>query len=245
LDTFLYLNFVELFFFWRLKSNMSKTTKIRRKDIIQPDQFITNTDIIIAYCSKHKTKLIAILISLMVVVFSGFWVKHNQNKNFLKMESLYFELEQIVSLEEINFKDKINQIELLLSKFSNGPQKQRAFLLFANEYYNEGSYDKAIEYYQGILNSSSTPFNHQLAKIGVAHSLEGKKEYKSAINTYKTVIQNPNDYPLFDIYLGLARCYELNKEKNQALLILREMQNKFPSNFKIQIINSKIKNLDI
>ena len=62
---------------------MAKTAKIRRKDLIQPDQFISTTDILIAYCSKHKTKLISIVISLIVVVFSGLWIKYNQNKKVL------------------------------------------------------------------------------------------------------------------------------------------------------------------
>jgi hypothetical protein len=43
--------------------------------------------------------------------------------------------------------------------------------------------------------------------------------------------------------VGLARCYELNNEKNEALLTLREMQNKYPSHSKIDVIKSKIKAL--
>ena len=224
---------------------MAKTARVRRKDIIQPDQFISTTDIIIAYCSKHKTKLITIAISLILVVFLGLWIEHNQNEKNLKMESLYFRLEQAKSVEGTNSDDKIKQMELLLDGFSKGPQKQRAFLILADEYFNEGSYDKAIEFYQNVLNRSSSSFNQQLANIGIAYSLEGKKDYKNAISAYKTVIQYPSEYPLFDIYMGLARCYELNNEKNEALLILREMQNKFSSNPKIDNINSKIKNFDV
>ena len=62
---------------------MAKTAKVRRKDLIQPDQFISTTDILIAYCSKHKKNIIAIVISLIVVVFSGLWIKYNQNKKVL------------------------------------------------------------------------------------------------------------------------------------------------------------------
>ena len=169
----------------------------------------------------------------------------NQNEKILEMESLYFRLEQAKFSEGPNSDDKIKQMERLLDEFSKGPQKQRAFLILADEYFNEGSYDKAIEFYQNALNGSSSSFNQQLANIGIAYSFEGKKDYKNAISVYKTVIQYPSEYPLFDIYMGLARCYELNNEKNEALLILREMQNKFSSNPQIGDINSKIKNLDV
>ena len=222
---------------------MAKTAKIRRKDLIQPDQFISTTDILIAYCSKHKTKLISIVISLIVVVFSGLWIKYNQNKKSLGMESLYFKVEQAKSANDMNSKDKIKQIGLFLDEFSEGPQKQRALLVLADEYFNEASYDKAIEFYQNVVNGSGSSLSQQLANMGIAYSLEGKKDYKNAINAYKTTIQYSNEYPLFDIYVGLARCYELNNEKNEALLTLREMQNKYPSHSKIDVIKSKIKAL--
>ena len=222
---------------------MAKTAKIRRKDLIQPDQFISTTDILIAYCSKHKTALISIVISLIIVVFLGLWIKYNQNKKSLGMESLYFKVEQAKSAKDMNSKDKIKQIGLFLDEFSEGPQKQRALLVLADEYFNEASYDKAIEFYQNVVNGSGSSLSQQLANMGIAYSLEGKNDYKNAINAYKTTIQYSNEYPLFDIYVGLARCYELNNEKNEALLTLREMQNKFPSHSKIDVIKSKIKAL--
>jgi len=222
---------------------MAKTAKVRRKDLVQPDQFISTTDILIAYCSKHKTKIISIVISLTVLVFSGLWIKNNQNKKNLGMELLYFKVEQAKSAKESNSKDKIKQMRLLLDNFSEGPQKQRALLVLADEYFNEASYDKAIDLYQNVLNGSRSSLQNHLANMGIAYSLEGKKDYKKAIKAYKTTIQYSNEYPLFDIYLRLARCYELNNEKNETLLTLREMQNKFSSHSKIDIINSKIKAL--
>ena len=164
---------------------MAKTAKVRRKDLIQPDQFISTADILLAYCTKHKTGLISIVISLIVVVFLGLWIKDNQNKKSLDMESLYFKVEQAKSSKESNSKDKIKQLGLFLDEFSEGPQKQRALLVLADEYFNEASYDKAIEFYQNVLNGPCSPLYQQLANMGIAFSLEGKKEYKNAINAYK------------------------------------------------------------
>ena len=161
------------------------------------------------------------------------------------MESLYFKVEQAKSAKESNSKDKIKQIRLLLDKISEGPQKQRALLVLADEYFNEASYDKAIEFYQHVLNGPGSSLYQQLANMGIAYSFEGKKDYKNAINAYKTTIQYPNEYPLFDIYFALVRCYELSNETNEALLTMREMQNKFPSHSKIDVIKSKIKALGV
>ncbi|SVB02729.1 uncharacterized protein METZ01_LOCUS155583 [marine metagenome] len=224
---------------------MAKTTRVRRKDIIQPDQFISTTDVIIAYCSKHKAKMIFLSVSLMVAFFWGLFVKHNHEQKTLKMESLYFKIEQAISSEAASSNDKLEKTRLLLEEFSDGPQKQRALLILADDFFSDGEFDMAIQLYQRILKESPLPFSQQLANIGIAYSFEAKEDYKNAINAYKTVIEHPNEYPLFDIYMALARCYELDRQVNEAVLILREMKNKFSANPKIKIINSKIKLLDI
>ena len=223
---------------------MAKTARVSRKNIIQPDHFISSSDVIIAYCSKHKAKLFTIAISLIFLVFLGLWIKYSQNEKLLEMESLYFRVEQIKSAEGTSANDKIQKIEILLKGFKKGPQKERAFLILADQHFNEGSFDKAIETYQGILSRTPSSLNQQMANIGIAYSFEGKSDYKNAIRVYKTVINHPNKYPLFDIFLGLARCYELNNQNNEALLTLREMQNKFSNSPKIDLINSKINILD-
>ena len=53
---------------------MAKSVKIKRKELNQPDQFISTTDVVMAYCSKHKTGLISVVAVLILVVLSGFLV---------------------------------------------------------------------------------------------------------------------------------------------------------------------------
>ena len=224
--------------------SMARTTKMRRKDLIQPDHFISTTDVIIAYCTEHKTKIVFSIGSIFLIFFSGLWFKHNRNLNTLKMESLYFKLEQIKSSKLGGSKEKIKQMNTLLLQFSKGPQKQRALLALADEYFNEGSYDKAIKQYRNILAESSSSLNQQLATIGIAYSLEGKKDYKGAIVAYKTIIESHNEYPLFHVYLRLARCYELNNNQSEALLTLREMKIRFSNHPKLELAESRLKKLE-
>ena len=213
---------------------MAKSVKIKRKELNQPDQFISTTDVVMAYCSKHKTGLISVVTVLILVVFSGLWIRHSREVKSLRMEALYFKMEQARTAEGVYSNDVVNQ------------QKQRATLMLADEVYDTRDYDRAIGLYQDILNESSpTSLSHQLASMGIAYSLEGKKDYKNAIIAYKAIIQLPNKYPLFDIYVSLARCHELNQDNNGALLTLREMKIKFSSHSKFEIIESTLKRLDV
>jgi tetratricopeptide (TPR) repeat protein len=161
------------------------------------------------------------------------------------MESLYFGMEKVRNAKDPQSEKVTDRMEKLLTEFSEGQQKQRATLMLADELYRTREYERAISLYQDLLKSTRPDqISYQLASMGVAYSLEGKKDYKQAIAAYKTIIEKPSGYPLFHIYLSLARCYELNNEQNGALLTLREMKEKFSGHSKQDIVDSRLKELE-
>jgi tetratricopeptide (TPR) repeat protein len=225
---------------------MVKSFKMNRKELNQPDQFISTTDMILTYFSHHKTRFIYVFIALILFSLSFFIINHNQSKNSLLMESLYSEMEKVSFSEGGKTTDKINQMKEKLKEFNQSTQKQRATLMIADKYFNIGEYDQALELYKIIESESpKNTLSRKIAMVGIGYSLEGKNNYKEAITIYQKVIQNFNDYPLFDIYLSIVRCHELSGEKSSALLILREMKVKFASHHKLMIVDEKIKKLDV
>ena len=225
---------------------MAKSFKISRKELSQPDQFINTTDMILAYFSRHKTRFIYLFIVLAIFILSITLINYNQSKSSLRMESLYSEMEKISVLGGGKGSEEINQMKEKLKEFSQSAQKQRATLMIADKYFNIGQYDQALELYKIIESESSkNTLSRKIAMVGIAYSLEGKKDFNKAIVTYQQVINSFNDYPLFNIYLSIVRCHELSNEKSSALLILREMKVKFASHNKIMIIDEKIKKLDV
>jgi len=224
---------------------MATRVKIKRKDLKEPDQFISTTDVVVAYFSQHKKVLASGIATFALVVLGVIGIRYNDEVKSLRMESLYFEMEEVRNARGLQSEKVTGEMEKLLSKFSEGQQKQRATLMLADELYRTRDYDHAISLYQGLLRSTRPDqISYQLASTGMAYSLEGKKDYKQAIAAYKTIIENPSGYPLFHIYLSLARCYELNSDQNGALLTLREMMAKFSGHSKQSIVDAKLKELE-
>ena len=224
---------------------MATRVKFRHKDLKEPDQFISTTDIVVAYFSQHKKVLVAGIVAFVLIVFGVIGVRYNAEVKSLRMESLYFEMEKIRNAKDLHSEKVADKMEKLLAEFSEGQQKQRATLMLADEFYRTLKYDRAISLYQGLLGSTRPgQISHQLASTGMAYSLEGKKDYKQAIAAYKTIIENPGGYPLFHIYLSLARCYELNNDQNGALLTLREMKAKFSVHPKLSTVDAWLKELE-
>ncbi len=224
---------------------MATRVKIKRKDLKEPDQFISTTDVVVAYFSQHKKVLVSGIVAFALVVLGIIGMRYNDEVKSLRMESLYFEMEKVRNAKGLQSEKVTDKMEKLLTEFSEGQQKQRATLMLADEFYRTLKYDRAISLYQGLLGSTRPgQISHQLASTGMAYSLEGKKDYKQAIAAYKTIIENPSGYPLFHIYLSLARCYELNSDQNGALLTLREMMAKFSGHSKQSIVDAKLKELE-
>ena len=224
---------------------MATRVKLRHKDLKEPDQFISTTDIVVAYFSQHKKVLVAGIVAFVLIVFGVIGVRYNTEVKSLRMESLYFEMEKIRNAKDLHSEKVADKMEKLLAEFSEGQQKQRATLMLADEFYRTRDYDRSISLYQDLLKSThSDQLSYQLASAGMAYSLEGKKDYKQAIAVYKTIIENPSGYPLFHIYLSLARCYELNSDQNGALLTLREMKAKFSGHSKLSIVDARLKKLE-
>ena len=225
---------------------MAKRVKVSRKEFLkEQDQFLTTSQKVTTYLSDHGPLMLTVAGGVIVLfaVFAGF--RYNQQMKEMRMENLYFQMTQIQNGKADNKSENaIGELENLLGQFQEGPQKIRAGLLLGEEYYQARQFDKAIDLYSEISGRSGAKgLPGQLAKLGLAYSHEGNKNYKKAAEIYKSIVRAANGFPLFDVYIGLARCYELNKDKKNALTTLREMENKFQSHPQIDSVKRRIDKL--
>jgi len=225
---------------------MAKRVKVTRKELLkEPDQFLSASQKVSLYASQHKNNLL-IGTGVVVVIFAllgGY--RYNQQVQNLRMESLYFKMVKLHDQKTgKDSADSTGELETLLGQFNAGPQQVRASLLVAEEYFRKEQFDKAIALYTDIQQrSESKDLSNQLAKVGLAYSYEGKKDYAKAIETYKALVNKPDGFPLFDVYISLARCYELNKDKKNALLTLREIETKFQGHPQLGSVERRIASL--
>lgn len=225
---------------------MAKRVKVSRKELFKDeDQFLSTSHKVTAFMSSHGPLMLtsAGIIIVFFALVAGY--KYNQQVKDMRMENLYFQMVELTKDEpDKKPENAIGELEKLFDQFQEGSQKTRAGLLLAEEYYQHDQYDKAITIYTEISSrSNGNDLSSQLAKTGLAYSYEGKKDYKKAAEIYKSIAGNTSGLPLFDVYIGLARCYELNKDNKNALTTLREMENKFKSHPQIDSVKRRITKL--
>jgi len=225
---------------------MARRIKVSRKELLkEPDQFLTTSERVAVFFDEHRSPLL-ISVAVILVLLASFWgFRYNQQVKSLRLEQLYFEIDKVRGDKlEKNPQEAIAEMEKLYDQFPDSPQKTRASLLLAGGYFRNGQLDKAIALYQDIADKNhDDKISRQLARAGLAASYEEKKEYSKAVESYKSIIEKSGSFPLFHIYLGLARCYDLNKDPNNALLTLCEAKNKFQGHPQLESVERQIRKL--
>ncbi|MBT3509986.1 MAG: tetratricopeptide repeat protein [Nitrospina sp.] len=224
---------------------MAKRIKVSRKDLLkEPDQFLSTSEKAMLYFMDNRATVLGGIAIFLIGVSSFFGFKYFKETQTLANEAFYFEIEKIVD----NAADgkPTSEVELILGKIGDGFQKERASLLLADLHFQNQDYDKADALYTKVMSTSSAgQVNYQLAQVGLAYNSESNKQYQRAIDLFKTVIDANTDFPLFEVYWSLSRCYELNSDSSNALLILREMQIKFAANPQMEKVELRIKQLSV
>lgn len=225
---------------------MAQDTKLTRKDLKKPDQFLVSSNKFLDFLARNKSVLIAVVAGLVLAGGGVLLVSHQNKAESLRMESLYYKMTQRVDEnKESNGDQLISDLNYLFEQFNEGDQKLRAGVLLADSQYQNRHYDDAISSFKMVSDKASPgALIFFMAQSGLAHSYERKKDFKQAITHFKNIIDRPGEFPLFYTYLGLARCYELTQDTKNALLILREMQTKFSEHADLEKVDLSVKRLE-
>lgn len=226
---------------------MSTRERFSRKSLKKPDEFLTTTGKMIRYFEEHRNRVVAGILGVVVLFMSILGVLYNMQSREARMESLLSEMKHVLTQDKDKNPDQVSKdLDRLLEKFGDGSQKQRAQLMIADFNFQKNQFDKAITLYSDIVaNSATGELNRDLAQRGLAYAFEGKKEFKKAIEAYKSMVDRKSfSLPLFPVYMDLSRNYELDNDKKNALLLLREMINKFRNVRELEQINQQISRLE-
>jgi tetratricopeptide (TPR) repeat protein len=224
---------------------MATEKKFARKDLKEPDEFITSTDRFFEYCANNKNIVISVVVIIVLAAGAVFALITHREKKMQQMEALLFEMKQ-VSLDSDKKPEEIaSNYESFIKDFSDGPQKQRAKLLLADQYFRSNQADKSASTYKEVMSSSKPgEMAYDFSELGLGYSLELANKRKEAIGVFKALIAREGQAPLFQAYLALARNYEAEKDTNNALLILREMETKFQNHSEFAVVQDKIASLE-
>ncbi|MGV7221185.1 MAG: tetratricopeptide repeat protein [Nitrospinales bacterium] len=225
---------------------MALQKQFKRKDLKNPDMLHVLTVRFFKFYEKSKWLFIGSVFLVTAVGVGVLAFQYNSQLHEKKMETLYFQMVKIWA----NEKDKslgnaITKLQDIISKIDDSKVKQRANLLLADAMYESKKYDSALPIYTNVKNLSKMgDLDFDLARVGMAHTLEAKAEYTKAIEIFKSIVIGNSNYPLFYIYLGMARCYLSLDDSKNVELVLREALDKFPDHADIAKLQLMLNDLE-
>lgn len=205
---------------------MAKKIKVTRKEIMEPDAFLTFTARASQFVAENRGLLIGTLSAIIILVLAVAGYSYNRSANAEKMEALLFEMEKARSGEDN--KAALTEVKSRFEKLDGADYKQRGGLILASAEYDSGNFDSAAKQYDEVVAASAPgSLSHNVALQGLAYSELSQNQYDKAIEHFKALIASGKNFPLFDAYAGLVRCHEGKNDSQNAVLTLREMEIKF------------------
>jgi len=202
---------------------MVKGTKITKKKLKEPDEFITVTQRTLQFVRAHLRKIgaagLIIAVIVLSVLFFRMWEEKKEAEASQKLNAA-MEVYQKVSSpyregSPLEYKNALGGFEELIKQFPKTSAGKLSLIFKGNIHFKVGEFDEAIKAYQAFLEKGGKERLYRLFALeGLGYACEGKKDYEKAIDAYRQIIATGETFQLGDAHLSLGRCYEkLGKNK--------------------------------
>jgi tetratricopeptide (TPR) repeat protein len=232
---------------------MTRTKKIIKKKLKEPDEFITLSERAYLFINRQYKSIAIGGIIVLILVLSFFffqrWEKKNE-ENVHQIFNLAVETYQMVSTpyREASIQDYKNILEKFneaITKFPRTSSGKLSILYKGNIHLRLGEFEEAIKAYESFLQKGGKEkLYRSLATEGLGYSFEGKKDYEKAVNAFQKVIDLGESFQLGNAYLGMGRCYEKLGKNKEAIENYKNFLKISQKSQMTNIILRKISNLE-
>ncbi|MEI6126559.1 MAG: tetratricopeptide repeat protein [Pseudomonadota bacterium] len=226
--------------------------KTKKKEVLDPEAAVSLWVQVQEYVQENMRQLGAI--ALIVAVVAGgitIW-QVTKSRSEREAVSQFNEAMNIMTQRagkgaeaEASYAQALEKFKAITEKHSGTPSGAEALLYAGNCCYNLKKYDEAITWYKKFLDEagSSLSYMKPFAYEGLGYACEGKGAYKEALEYFeKQQSAGPADAGSM-VLLNLARCYELENNREKACSLYREFMEKQPASSFKDLAQTKVESL--
>lgn len=205
---------------------MVKRKRITKKQLKEPDEFITLTERAFIFIREHSRKVagggILLLVLILAFIVFQMWDKKKEEeaaREFGVATGLYER--GVAQAREGSIqgdKDVLAKFDEIITKFPRTSSGRFSLLYKGNVYLRKGEFDEAIKAYAAFLDKSGKERLYRyFAWEGLGHAYEGKKDYAKALEAYQKIVEVGEGYQLAEANLNIGYCYEKLGKSKEAL----------------------------
>ena len=224
-----------------------RVTRSRKRQLEEPDKFISFTAKTVGIVAKYKTFLLSVAgaIMLIIIAISSFYYYSDRAESkasvmlansLAKYEKIKTEQGAVKAYWEVS-DDFIQIVENNWGK----DRAKLAMVMYANICYNAGEFDRATELYNKALSGfENNPFVKNLILNGLAYSQEGKKDYNTAAKYLEMIMSGPDNTNKDETLFNLGRLYALMGNKDKSLEVFNKIITDYKDSSYLELAKEKM-----
>ena len=197
--------------------------RLSRKEVRQPDQFVSLSVQIAAWIKAHTVFLIYSIgvIAVAATLMTGWWAwqKHREQQADIAL----YEATKFMRTPSANRSKAVEQLQKLVSDYRGTAAAALAYWHLGHLYFEGEDYPAALTAYrqtQQRLSKADQPLMVALVTLDVAYAQEASGACDpDAITGFEAVLQLPAHWLRGEAYLGIGRCHEKTGASRKAVAI--------------------------
>jgi tetratricopeptide (TPR) repeat protein len=228
---------------------MAAGKKITKKQLKEPDEFITFTDQAFHFVVNHGRQFmiggIVVLVVVLSLVLFRFWENKKEGeanqKLSLALETLEAAISPFPQATPANTRGALEKLDELTKDFPRTYAGKLALLYKGSLLLKTGQFDEAIQAFEDFLSKMGKEKAYSLLALdGLGFAYEGKKDYEKAIEKYKQIITTDEKFESGEAYLKIGRCYEKLGKSKEALESYQSFLKASPKSLFANAVSRKV-----
>lgn len=217
---------------------MARSTRIRRKDLKRPDEFLTLTSQALEWArTNQRTLVVAGIAAVLIVVgVTGFIALRRARQRDANADLA----RALGSYRETKPSDAAKQLSEVSQRWSSTAAGEFAALLAADAEVRAANPKAAIAGFESVLASPDLPpYLRQQAMLGYGSALEQQGQAKEALSKYTEAAEADGPYKP-QAMLAAARLHDQLGQHAEAVALYQKVQQDFPDVAKREGVELKL-----
>lgn len=222
--------------------------KIGRKQLKQPDEFITLTGKAIQWGQKHYREIGFTAIALAGVLLVTVGYRYVDNKKEIKGFTLLNQAraKYAAEMEKADNPEKVYEAvradyQKIVNDFSGKSAGRIARKKLGDICFDAKQYERAIELYEkSLVDFKKEPFYQTVILNDLAYACEADKNDEAAMRYFKMIIETPGAPSKDQAMFHLAGYYEKQEKIDKARELYKKINDEYAESIYIDLIKEKI-----
>lgn len=211
------------------------SSRISRKQLKEPDEFISFSSRVLKLALLHKKKLllgVGVFLGVLVLISALNYLSiRTENRGSLLLTRLMHQYEKTVLDEGAQkaFERVQPNMQTIIKDYAGKACGRFARLALAHYAFQAGKFDSAAALYsQAEDDFKAMPLMKNIAAFGLGYALEAQKDYEKAIPLFEKLSSDSDMLRGDEALFALGRLYGLLNKKDLRAKALKQLAEKHP-----------------